>query len=124
MAKEEGDGPAPSLGLLSIVSAVLNNRVSVEAATLLAQAVLFRIGQEADSKADLHAPREAESIAASWNRHMDAVLDAAAESAGKRLRSTRRAMMAAALDKADLMLMERSSVAAIYERLVKLDEAA
>lgn len=121
MTKDDEGGPPPSLGLLSLAGAVLSNPLSDAGAIALAKAVLGRVALEAESKADLHAPREAESIAAQWNRHMDAALDAANESSAKRSRATRRVMMAQALDAADLMLLERRVVAALLAGEVEVD---
>lgn len=57
------------------------------------------------------APRESESIAGAFNRHMDAAIDSVNGSAGESTRAMRRARLARDLDQAGLLLVDRATVA-------------
>jgi hypothetical protein len=59
------------------------------------------------------APRESESIAGAFNRHMDAAIDSVNGSAGESTRAMRRARLARDLDQADLLLIDRSTLAGL-----------
>jgi hypothetical protein len=65
-------------------------------------------------------PREAESIAGAFNRHMDAAIDAVDRNAGLPLRAARRAALAAALDRAGLSIVDKDIVAALLVRIGEL----
>lgn len=105
-------------GVRQVASAVLAAPAASAAQASLAIAVL-----EATSTLEPGVePREHASIAATFNAHMDAVLDAANGSRNKRERVTRRAMMARAIDQAGLILMDRSQVAGFFQRLTEQNE--
>lgn len=104
-------------GVRQVASAVLAAPAASAAQASLAIAVL-----EATSAVEPGVePREHASIAATFNAHMDAVLDAANASRNKRERVTRRALMARAIDQAGLVLMDRSQVAGFFHRLTEQD---
>lgn len=65
-------------------------------------------------------PRERESVAGAFNRQMDAAIDAADDSAGLPFRAARRAELAAALDRADLVLIDRAMLAAMMVTIGEL----
>lgn len=102
-------------GIRQVASAALSAPAATPAQAALAIAVLEAT---AEPPAD-REPREAASIAAMFNLHMDAVLDAANASRNKRDRVTRRAMMARAIDQAGLVLMDRGMVAGFFQRLTE-----
>ena len=107
-------------GIRQIASAVLAAPTATPAQSALALEVM-----EATASIDAgREPREAASIAAIFNAHMDAVLDAANASLGKRDRTTRRAHMARALDTSGLVLLDRGMVAAMYAEVMKVRDAA
>lgn len=108
MADSESDvrddrGAAAAVGIRTIACAVLARLAAPAAERALAEAVLAMPWRD--------QAREAESAPATWNRHMDAVIDAANASHGARQRVTRRVEMAMALDRAGLVLVERSTLA-------------
>jgi hypothetical protein len=57
------------------------------------------------------APRETESVAGAFNRHMDAAIDSLNDSVHEPLRVGRRARLAADLGRAGLVIIDRSQVA-------------
>lgn len=73
------------------------------------------------------APREIESVAGAFNRHMDAALDSANESIGDKSRGSRRAKLATDLDRAGLVIVDRPVLAelisVIHELRLELKEA-
>jgi hypothetical protein len=118
MAEVETDvvddrGSKAALGIMSVASAVLICPTATGAERDLATAVMMGCAEGVS----LDAPRETASIAASWNRLVDVAIDAANASSLKRSRSTRRAMMAAALDRAGLILIEKDYLAAFFVRI-------
>jgi hypothetical protein len=56
-------------------------------------------------------PRENESVAGTFNRHMDAAIDSVNDSVGEPTRVGRRARLARDLDRAGLVLMDRGQIA-------------
>lgn len=59
----------------------------------------------------IDAPRENESVAGAFNRHMDAALDSANDSIGNPSRASRRASLASDLSRAGLVMVDRSQIA-------------
>ena len=73
---------------------------------------------EKDPRTD--APREAESVAGAFNRHMDAAIDSVNMSAGEPTRAGRRARLAADLDLAGLVIVDRGQVAELISVIHEL----
>jgi hypothetical protein len=73
---------------------------------------------EKDPKRD--APRENESVAGAFNRHMDAAIESCNDSAHAATRAERRAQLAHDLDKADLVLLDRAMLAALFATIGEL----
>jgi len=109
------------LGVRILATAVLGAAIATDHETALAVAVLEASTRNMTTDAE---PREVESIASSFNRHMDAVLDAANASHAADSRVTRRAHMAKAIDRAGLLLVERGYVAAMFDALNRTREQA
>lgn len=90
---------------------------------ILATAVMCAAGATADElelakrllarDPRVDAPREAESVAGCFNRHMDAALDSANDSIGNPSRASRRALLAADLSRADVVMVDRAAIAAL-----------
>lgn len=67
-------------------------------------------------------PREAESVAGCFNRHMDAAIDSVNASVGEPMRVGRRARLAADLDRAGLVLVDRATIAGLLVKIGELGE--
>lgn len=68
----------------------------------------------------IDAPRENESIAGAFTRHMDAALDSANDSVGDSSRSARRAKLARDLDRAGVVLIDRAKLAELISIIHEL----
>lgn len=107
MVKEALDavrGERPFAAVHILATALLCAAGATEDELALARRILER-----DPKVD--APREAESIAGAFNRHMDAAIDSVNDSVSEPTRAGRRARLAQDLHRAGLVLIDRSQVA-------------
>jgi HAMP domain-containing protein len=119
MAKEALDGVTderPFAGVHILATALLCAAGSTDDELDLARRLL-----EQDPRRD--APREIESVAGAFNRHMDAAIDSVNASSREPTRVGRRARLAADLDRADLVLMDRAMVAALMIKIGDLKGA-
>lgn len=107
-------GSRPFAGVHILASAMLCAKGSSPEELELARILLSR-----DPEHD--APREAESVAGCFNRHMDAAIESCNASAHAASRVTRRAKLAQDLDRADLVLLDRVMVAALIEKIHERD---
>lgn len=104
----------PRAAIKSLAGAVLNSKSSSETERTLAASLLASIDREPRK---LDAPREAEGTAQTWMRQMDALINGADASRAMGNRAGRREIMAMALDGADLVVLDRATLA----RLVAAD---
>lgn len=107
-------------GVRTIASAVLGANAASEEQVALAIAILETT---ANPPADA-PPREAANIADEWNRMMDTLLDAENASRSASSRATRRYMMSLAIDRADLVVIDRGVVAGLINRIEKAEHEA
>jgi hypothetical protein len=120
MAKEALDGVAerPFAGVHILAMAMMCAKGATADELELAERLLKR-----DPRTD--APREIESVAGAFNRHMDAAIDSLNDSAGEPTRVGRRARLAQDLDRAGLLLVDRATIADLLGEIHKLrDELA
>jgi hypothetical protein len=107
------DKERPFLGVHLLATAMLCAAGSSSDELELARRILER-----DPKHD--APREAESIAAAFNRQMDAAIESCNASAHSPTRAVRRAQLAADLDLAGLVLIDRNELAGLLADRINL----
>jgi hypothetical protein len=103
----------PFAGVHLIATAMLVAGGSSDDELELARRIL-----EKDPKRD--TPRESESVAGAFNRHMDAAIESCNDSTHAATRAERRAKLAQDLDRADLVLMDRAMVAALFATIGEL----
>ncbi len=103
------DGVGLTYGVLQLAGAVLIAPAAGDDAKALARAVLEQAVVEPKK-----APAEAETVARAFNREMDIVIDAANLSAGRSTRHERRVMMAEALDRGGMILLDKRIVAQMF----------
>lgn len=109
--KDELPSENVATGICAVAAAVLISPTVSAEELELAGRILKRTWPSVE-----HAPREHESIAAAFNRHMDAAIDSCNDSAGEPTRSARRSLLARDLDKAGLILLDRATVVELLER--------
>lgn len=104
-----------------VASAVLSSKGATEEERELAQRVLGATEAAIEDKS-LGGPIETAAIADTFNRQMDAVLEATNHS--RRLeRPDRRAHLASALERARLVLVDRNDLALLFAVQLELDRA-
>lgn len=117
MAKGAADAAVtddrPFAGVHILATALLCAKGSTADELELARRILER-----DPRAD--APRESESIAGAFNRHMDAAIESVNDSAAEPYRVGRRARLAADLDRAGLIIIDRMNVAELIAMIGEL----
>lgn len=104
-------GDKAKLAVRQLAAACLAAPGATAAERSLAQAVLGAL-----EAVPAHLPGEDAGTAQTFNRHMDALLDAANASHGARDRLTRRVDMARRLERAGLVLIEARELAGLVTR--------
>lgn len=118
MAKEGAPEHVGS-GICAVAAAVLAAKDVRQEEYELAEKILGRKFPKNDN------PRELEFAATTFNRHMDAAIDACNRSHKADTRVTRRAHLARDLDRAGLVLLDRDMVAGLIAKIRELkDELA
>lgn len=103
-----------ALGIHCVATAVMCSAAAFKDELELARRILQRCPKRL-------APREAEDPVATWNRHMDAAILSCNDSENEPTRAARRARLAADLDRAGLVLIDRAMLASLVDAEIQLD---
>lgn len=100
-------------GIRAVASATLGAGGASDSEVSLAILILEKTGNPDTAT----TPREIESIAGQWRRHMDALIDAVDATRDKPNRQLRQSQLSIALDAAQLVVMDRDVVAGFFAKL-------